>query len=231
MLRAFHNGYDRWPWIAGQNLCKGFSAAVILLLLAGCTLDVSTEDSPNVGSDALVNIPAQAQPFYISDAYTRNDIPSFAQGSRVEICPGPANQDLSYGPNMRVTAYVIAGSLALLPITQETADGMAGDVQLGFYRVDTDPVQWTGVVLGFAPPYGTADNGQLIHATTMFGRLGEGSRYFGREAAITVSGTTPNGPPEARYQVGPRILVHYGSYPKPFDLQIQYHVHGATCGS
>ncbi|KKL97558.1 hypothetical protein LCGC14_1833280 [marine sediment metagenome] len=217
--------YLRMSWPAPIS---GVGVTVAALLLVGCATDMRTDGRAHTRSCAVVEIPKGAKPFYISDAYTRNNIPSNAKGARLEICTGPANQDLSYSANTHVTAYVIAGSLALVPVTEETSDGMAGDIQLGFYRVDTTPVEWTGIVLGFTPPYGTAANGQLIHATTLFGRLGEGRRYFGPGAAVTVAGTTPNGPPEARYQVGPRILVHYGSYPRAFDLQIQYHVHGVT---
>ncbi len=204
------------------------AAVAAALLLAGCATGAGADGRRRPGSFAAPGIPKGAKPFYISDAYTRNNIPANPRGAHLEICPGPANQDPSYAANTGVSVYVFAGSLALLPVTEATSDGVAGDMQLGFYRVDTDPVEWTGIVLGFTPPYGTAGNGQLIHATTSFGRLGEGQRYFGPNAPITVAGTTPDGPPEARYQIGPRILVHYGSYPRTFDLQIQYHIHGVS---
>lgn len=160
-------------------------------------------------------------PFYVSDTY------SLPLPGDVVWSPGPFNQDVSYGPGLVLRARLWTASLDLAVLNWSGAaniySGIAVDLQLELYKVDSGVAIPTGVVLGFAPPYGSAVNGQVINHSAEVDRSPVARRNW-VHSPLVLKGTTPADP--GAYQLGARLHFHNGI--GVCHGHVQYHIHGYT---
>ena len=157
--------------------------------------------------------------FYVSDAFTLTPVTA----PKTVHYPGPFNSSTVWGPNAQVYVEFEAGELGFTAFV-DSIDGMAMDIQLGFYDVSTPGVATPyGPPIPFAPPFGTASNGQVMNAEGRCGRYTHATRYPKRPIKFQ-GGTSPS---VAATQIGAIVTFHYGAS-TPVTVQYQHFMQG-TC--
>ena len=157
--------------------------------------------------------------FYVSDSFTLTT----TAGTITTHYPGPFNSSKVWGVNAQVYVNFEAGEAGFIPFRDST-DGMAMDVQFGFYDVSVPGVATPyGPPVPFAAPFGAAANGQVMHATTRFGQYGDARRFPKRP--IKFQGGTSSS--IVATQIGAIITLHHDNV-TPVVVQYQYFMQG-TC--
>jgi len=167
-------------------------------------------------------IPADAVPFFVSDAHSLDVQP----GNPWIHHPGVANQGGTIPPGFQVDLYLVAGEICVLP-SPSAGLLLNVDVDLELYDIGRGDQIPTGRVAHFVSPYGNAQNGKWLNASASSDRSPVSRRLFPLEAPMKLTVVTPS--TGGAFQIGARFLFFSG-LTAPLRCHYTYLVLGAWKG-
>ena len=192
-------------------------------------------------------IPDDANPFYVSDAFSLAGALTTAGGGTHMHFPGAANQSMVVWPSAtgqpQKKLRVWIKSLSMSLIAFSASPNINVDLHMALYRLpwvdgapagpivpvdlqDLDPsIAFWEKVMPFIAPYGTAPNGIIGNHVMRTGEIPRSTRDFGVDLPLMVGCNVPFDM-DCLFLVGAALRFHYDAA-SPTDAAYEYHVHGA----